>query len=837
MLLHTNWRPLLSLLILFIPLSVLGQNDIWQPISKEKLNARQKSSKISMPSAYQAFQLSDETLLKTMLREAPLRFSDTADRTATTIPLPMPDGSVALFEVFEFPIMESRLAERHPNIKTYTAAGITDPTAVAKIDFTPQGFHAMIRAVDENPVFIDPYNADEDRYLAYYKKDYPPPAEPFVCHVSGEEDIYQPEEIVENRAGDCQFREYRLALACTGEYADFHDDGNPGNGDAADDAMAAMATTMNRVNGVFENDGGITLVFVANNNLLIYTDTTNDPYTNWNTFAMLLENQNNCDAVIGSPNYDIGHVFGVGGGGVAFIGTPCNNSFKARGVTTHPNPTGDPFDIDYVSHEIGHQFGGTHTQNNPCSQDGSSSYEPGSASTIMGYAGICSPNVQNNSDDYFHAISLQQIGNYTTGGGNSCATIINTSNNQPTANAGSDYTIPISTPFVLTGIGTDADGDPLTYCWEQWDLEVVPMPPQSTNAMGPMFRSFKGTTTPERYFPRMSVLLGSGTDTWEVLPSVTRTLNFRLTVRDNNSAYGCTEEDDMSVDTDASAGPFLVTYPNTALTWNAGDTETVTWDVANTDVAPVSCTNVDIMWSNDDGLTWTALVSDVPNDGAQDIVVPSDDSQPIRIMVFCSDNIFFDISDQDITIVIPVPVELVEFDAQAKGESILLEWETASEVNNKGFDIERTEDPSKGFSKIGWTEGLGDVEYGQYRFLDTDVVAGVRYYYRLKQIDHDGAYSYSPVRSAQVEGQAPFVMRLQPNPVSDQLTMTLSNIGYFKGELRVVSAVGQLVLNESLEADGQYESTVDVQHLPTGVYFLSVRDDNGLRVVERFLKR
>src|SRR5690606_24225438 len=270
--------------------------------------------------------------------------------------------------------------------------------------------------------------------------------------------------------------------------------------------------------------------------------------------------------VIGSANYDIGHVFSVGSGGCAGLSVLCNNSNKARGATGLNPPTGDPFYIDYVAHELGHQFGGNHTQNQTCNRVASAAYEPGSASTIMGYAGICPPNVQNNSDDYFHAISMLEMHNEITS--NNCHQTLSFNNDPPDAGNTPNYTIPISTPFVLTGNGSDPNGDPITYCWEQYDLESTSTePPAANDTDGPMFRTFDPTTSPSRYFPRLQDLVNNVSPQFEVLPSVTRTLNFRLTVRDYHNIGGCSDHDDVAVSVTSVAGPFQVTSQNTATTW------------------------------------------------------------------------------------------------------------------------------------------------------------------------------------------------------------------------------------------------------------------------------
>ncbi|HND89397.1 MAG TPA: M12 family metallo-peptidase, partial [Saprospiraceae bacterium] len=331
----------------------------------------------------------------------------------------------------------------------------------------------------------------------------------------------------------------------------------------------------------------------------------------------------------------------------------CNSSNKAKGVTGSGQPIGDAFDIDYVAHEMGHQFGGPHTFNGTlgsCAGNGNAptAVEPGSGTTIMAYAGICGANnVQSNSNDYFHASSLQSIGTYiTTGAGNGCAVKTVTGNNAPTVNAGPDYNLPKSTPFYLTATANDIDGDTLSYCWEQMDAGSGTLPPASTNVNGPMFRSFSPTAGPTRYFPRLSDLNANTNYAWEELPSVARTMRFRVTVRDNNFGSGCTKEDDMVVTISATAGPFQVTVPNTNVLWTVGETQTVTWNVASTDVAPISCGRVRILLSNNGGLSYPfVLAADVPNTGTADVLVPNINSSLCRVKVESIGNIFYDISN------------------------------------------------------------------------------------------------------------------------------------------------------------------------------------------------
>jgi subtilisin-like proprotein convertase family protein len=643
---RTLFTSLLAGCMLFISLTLDAQNNFWKFADETNLKAKSQFRQI-IPEKYKTLRL-NVSQMKALLKDAPLWQTAEAEKKSLTVTLPMPDGSFQRFRLVEAPVMHPDLGKKFPEIRSYAGTGIDDQTAYLRCDFTPKGFHGMVRTALTSTVYIDPYStADIENYIVYYREDFHK-NDGWECWFDQVNDKKTaPPPAIFDKAGDCKLRTYSLALACTGEYAQFH-------GGTVASALAAMNTTMTRVNGVFENDASVHMDLVPNNNLLVFLDPNTDPYTNNNGSTMLGQNQTTCNNVIGSANYDIGHVFSTGGGGVAYLGCVCNNSLKAGGVTGQANPVGDPFDIDYVAHEMGHQYGANHTQNNNCNRNNATAMEPGSASTIMGYAGICPPNVQNNSDDYFHAISLQEMGNFTVGSGNSCATV-STINSAPTANAGPDYTIPKSTPFVLTGSGTDPNStDVLKYIWEQMDPQVATMPPVSTNTGGPAFRSYKYTTSPSRYFPRLQDLVNNVSPTWEVLPSVARTLNFRFTVRDNHVGGGCTKEDNAVITVNGTAGPFVVTAPNTAVTWQAGTSQTVTWNVAGTTAAPVSCANVDIFLSLDGGFTYPiTLATATPNDGSQAITVPNNPTSLARVMVKANGNVFFDISNANFTINAP----------------------------------------------------------------------------------------------------------------------------------------------------------------------------------------
>lgn len=584
------------------------------------------------------------------------------------IALPTPEGGHEHFVIARTPIMERDLATRFPEISTFTGRSLDRPGSTLKMDITPHGLHAMILALDGDPIYIDPFAyGDRRHYIVYRKSAFRKTLPESFSYCSYEqvndleEQARRSEEWIEemgpDRAGDCQLRTYRLALACTGEYANYHGSNTTNNNKSF--ALAAMVTTMNRVNGIYERDATLRMIMVANNDQLIYLNGSTDPYSNGNGGTMLGQNISNCNAVIGSANYDIGHVFSTGGGGVAYLNSPCTSN-KAGGVTGQPNPVGDPFDIDYVAHEMGHQYGGNHTQNNACNRSANAAYEPGSASTIMGYAGICSPNVQSNSDALFLGYSMMEMAaNITVGSSSGCPVISSSNNNAPTVNAGADRTIPRSTPFVLTATASDVNaGQTLTYAWEQMNNQVSTQPPVSTSTGGPNFRALLPNASPMRYFPNLGAVLSNTTPTWEVLPSVGRTMNFKVTVRDNLTGSGCNAQDDVVITVSGTAGPFVVTQPNTNVSWEAGSVRTITWNVANTNVSPVNAANVDILLSTDGGNTYPfTLAASTANDGSQIVTLPSGvATTTARVMVKASANVFYDVSDQNFSITAPANV-------------------------------------------------------------------------------------------------------------------------------------------------------------------------------------
>ena len=603
-----------------------------------------------IPNTYRTLGL-NAVAMRNALASAPEESLVAPGASPLIIAFPTPDGGLDHFRIVEYDMMDAELKARFPEIRTYRGVSTGDPLKTVRFDWTVRGISAMISGPGVK-YFVDPYaRRNQEDYISYHKSDYTGSGAEFECHVTEVREI-SPETSQQRVSGDCTFRSYRLAVAATGEYSNFHDAVSAADEDTV---LSAIVISVNRVNEVYEKDVTIRLILISATTDVFYYDGTTDPYSG-SACSHLNQNQTTMNAEIGSANYDIGHVFSVGSGGCAGLRVPCTGS-KARGATGLNPPIGDPFWIDYVAHEMGHQFGGNHCFNNSCggNRNSSTAYEPGSGATIMAYAGICNPNVQSNSDDYFHGISVQEINDFTfTGSGNNCDTPIGGwTNNPPVITSGADYTIPASTPFMLIAHATDADGDPLNYLWEQWDQEIATMPPVAGSTTGPMFRSFDPSADSIRYFPRLSELVNNSSPTWEVLPTGSRGMDFRVTVKDfHNGIAGCADEDNVTVSTTLAAGPFLVTSPNTgAEVWGALGTENVTWNVAGTDVGPINCANVDIILSTDGGLTYTDTIAlGVPNTGSANVNIPGVISTTARVMIKCSDNIFFDISNQNFEI-------------------------------------------------------------------------------------------------------------------------------------------------------------------------------------------
>ena len=639
-------KLLLLIFIMSTSFAMSQSKTLWQKQTTDN-NLRVKSSKQNLPRT-QTFTLNTEGL-----KQALIKTPQRGGKSNVVLSFPDDQGKFERFRIFEASVMDSELAARYPEIKSYAGQGIDDPTAIIRFSITPLGFQSIRFSADQPASFIEAITDDASVYSVFTRANKINMNDDFECSVTQSMNkAMNPNDGMSMRnADDSLLRTYRLAVSATGEYTNYH-------GGTKALALAAIVQTMTRVNGIFETDFNVTMVLINNTDDVIYTSTSSDPYGN-TTGGYNSALQSTLTNVIGEANYDIGHLFAnlQNNGNAGCIGCVCVNGQKGSGWTSASVPEGDFFDVDYVAHEMGHQFGANHTWTFGGNEGTNAQMEPGSGTTIMSYAGITgSTDVQPNVDPYFHAISVEQVTDYikTT----SCQTNTNTGNNVPTVNAGNNYTIPRGTPFVLDGSATDADsGDVLTYCWEQMDENNAATTLPSVNATtGVAFRSFNPTTETQRYFPRLATVKAGATSwQWEAVPNVARNLNFRLTVRDNRAGGATNNSDDMVVTVNGTAGPFVVSSPNTNVSWDAGTTQTVTWNVAGTTGNGVNAANVDIFLSTDGGDTYPiTLASGVANDGSHDIVVPNNQGNQNRIMVKGSNHIFFDISNTNFTIGTPV---------------------------------------------------------------------------------------------------------------------------------------------------------------------------------------
>ncbi len=601
--------------------------------------------------------------LDALLQNAPLESPHPRREEPLRLSLPTPDGGFETFEVTESPIMAPELAawfaDRGYPLRTFKGRSVQHPERTLRLDWGgPAGLHAMVSAADGESYFLDPARQRQiSRYLSYRKRDFQAPDKHLAC--AAEPAPGRIASRIASRPADAGevLRSYRTAVAATAEYTAYQDRNS--DADAVTDTLAAIATTINRVNEIYERDLSLRLTLIADNHRLIYTDPAADPYTNSSAGAMLSENQANLDLVIGTENYDLGHVFGLESGGIAVVGASCDPYDKAKGVTGSRAPKGDPFDIDYVAHELGHQVGGEHTFNaidsGACtwgSRYGPTAYEPGSGSTILAYAGICGGNdLQANSDAYFHAASLDLMLQHLVTDG-ACAAPGHSGNlHAPIVDAGPDYSIPARTPFTLRAAASDDDYDPLTFVWEEFDLGPALDLGAGDNGFSPIIRSRGPSSSPERRIPRLQDLAAGALSAGVTLPTTDRRLVFRVTARDNHLGGGRLGADSLIIYTEDAAGPFLVTAPNGGETFYAATqpTFTVRWDVAATDLTPIGTTHVSIRLSLDGGLSFPyILLASTPNDGRETLPVPSHlSSAKARIMVAAEGNIFFDVSDHD----------------------------------------------------------------------------------------------------------------------------------------------------------------------------------------------
>ena len=664
----------------FTVMSIAQTDKIWKPYSGTPFTKTKNVNRITFPKTFDLYELNFDNI-KAVLTTAPDRF---VSNKGIILTIPNTNGQLERFEMFEASNFTPELQVQFPEIRAYVGIGIDDTHAQLRLSISPQGIQTMISRADKESEFMEPYASDANVYVVYNSARNKA-AIPYTCSTTTERTITSNsgKSTSTHRSSSGSLKNIRLALSCNGEYANYF--GASTAGTAADKALvlAAFNATLTRCNGVYERDLAIHMNLVAQTTNVIFYNPSTDPYsTNLNSWNAQLQNTlstklTGASSTLAANNaaYDIGHMFGStgGGGNAGCIGCVCVDDTssttdlnKGSGITSPADsiPMGDNFDIDYVVHEMGHQMGANHTFSDSSEGTGVN-MEIGSGVTIMGYAGITNYDVALHSIDNYLAASIDQIQTYIDS--TSCPTEVTLATAAPVVNAGADYTIPKSTPFVLTGSATSTNGAGLTYCWEQHDdcgsQTGANCVAKATKTAGPNWRSYSPSALPYKYFPIMATVLSNGQTTVgtgsqgimvEALNSNARSLNFRLTARDNIANGGQTNFDDMKITVDATKGPFTVTSQATnGISYVGNSTQTVTWNVASSSTLAGAST-VDIYLATDvnstDATFSTLVASALPNNGTASIVVPNIPSTTCRFMVKASGNVFFNVNSKNFTI-------------------------------------------------------------------------------------------------------------------------------------------------------------------------------------------
>lgn len=580
----------------------------------------------------------------------------------TEITLPLPNGLSISVKLRPSPILSDDLAEKHPSFMTYQAQQVDQPKNIGRFSISHLGLFGFFRYNNQWMLLSPRYQDEVEEYASYWYKD--APAESKKTRLTAdfllkEEQLTKPEIAQKLLPTGDTVQTYRLAISTTAEYTQML-------GGTTENVVAELMNLVNRINQILLVDLALQFELVDNQDIIFF-DAASDPYSNSDTATDIEENQDVVDQAIGSQNYDIGHLLGTNGGGLAYVGVVCNNSFKAQGYTGTGNPQGERFYIDLVAHELGHQLGAFHsfnaTNSANCAEgqrNNEAAFEPGSGSTIMSYAGICdSQDLQNNSDPYFHAISIENIRDYVDGISQpNCGIETNINNTIPQIQlVQSTYTIPANTPFVLNGSAIDADDDLLTFTWEQFDnggtLGATSSLGElsSDNGNNPLFRSFNPIDNAQRYFPQLSDVLTGQTSLGETYATTDRDMRFRLTARDNK---GGVNQQDVVITVTTANQTFSVDTP---AEWRALSEQTVTWGIGDTLSAPINCSNVDILLITDtDNPIETTVLMQTPNDGQQNINVPNVTGESARLVLRCSDNVFYALSAEAFTVIGAEPV-------------------------------------------------------------------------------------------------------------------------------------------------------------------------------------
>ena len=772
----------------------------------------------------------DEQSAKRYLQTAPMEFKN----EGKTLPFDvvLPDGRIETFGLVESPILDSKVAVLRPDIKTYSGNGLNNKALIIRVCLSDLGFNAIILNVETSKsVYIEQSNQDKSLYFSYFAKlTLSEKEKNSFCKVKNEKEHSIENKIIQERGvtnnTGANLRTYRLAVCCTGEFTLRHG-ATPAN------AYTVLVNYVNRMNAVFERDLSVRFTLVTSS-AYCFPDSLTDGYTNGDTGLMADQNAPKLNTLLGVTNFDIGHVLGVGvgtGSGIAVQPGVCDDSHKAKGATLEGNPNSydQPFFDHALFHEVGHQFNMEHSYNSKqgiCdTRNLDTSVEPGAGASLMSYGFTCGSDdyIQNNTTGaeivkFFHSTNYSQaILCMTSSNASTCGTSVATGNTPPTVTMPTNYTIPKSTPFELVGTATDPNGDALTYSWEGMNIGGVADPIASdldNTTKSPFSRTYNPVTTGKRTFPLLSAILnGTNQAKGDKLPSIATTLNYRMTVRDNRAGGGGSSFGTVAITVDGTKGPFLETT-NFSGVYMPNTLQNLTWSVNGTNTMSP---NIKISASGDGGLTFPyVLAASTPNDGTEIVAMPNINTSTARIKIEAIGNVFFDISNIDFILAGPLAVTLTSFAGKKDRNTNLLIWETASESNNEGFEVERSHDGNR-FEKIAFTKGHGTTNQTQnYSCADLKPINGINYY-RLKQVDFDGRYKYSNVLTLINDDN--MTIAVYPNPSTGIFSIVLANEANETDEaILIYNAFGQKI---NVQVN---QNQLDLSGQPSGLYYLQTQN-------------
>ncbi len=823
----------LILVLCLVGLGIKAQtskSEVWKKTSKNDLRQSPDLRLGLVPDSYSVYSIDNSKLLNS-LTDAP-KASERQDQ-GLIISIPTVDGSLEEFEIFENNVVHESVKQYY-SIKTFEGFSTERKDIHIRCDISSRGFQAMV--YDDNASYvIEPlYKGQNDEHIVYLKNELK--LEGLKCGHHGE--AKKIKETESNVRMSTSLKTYKLALVATGEFGAVFG----GSPCTQMNILNELAAGVNLINPIYKRDLAVQFELVSTN-ALVFCDANTDPFNTYGDQVILVnKNQTHTDNAIGTNNYDVGHLVAWAPlGGIAAHGVVCESNAQALGFSGS-NISVNSLWVDYVAHEIGHQFNAVHNFASLECQTSVNNFrfEPGEGSSIMSYAGLCGNGYQDESDPYFHSASIGSMNAYITTSGTCGTTTFPGSGNDdpPVADAKLNVTIPKSTPFILVGSGSDPNQGPagLTYVWEQYDgssFVGISGPPDCNSTTDPLVKYIDPSSDSTRTIPSLTQVLtgdNNGSD-WEKLSCVARTMNFRLVVRDNNENWGRIASDDMIV-TVANTGPFLVTAPNGGEFMPAGSSQTVTWDVNGTNS---HCSNVDVLISIDGGYQYAALAVNVPNDGAQQVSIPNVNNSTARILVQCNTDptakitsTFFDVSDADFTIEVLLPLDLLSFTGSKNQDgSNHLKWTTANEINTDHFEIQKSDDGHKftSIDKVN-TSSQNTASNNDYEYIDRNSGSDI-VYYRLRQVDNDGEFEYSStviIKNQMIKSD----IIVFPNPSTDFITISGANSD---SQITITNNINEVVIQKMVTD----EEKIDISGLVDGVYTIII-NNNSTKSTQRFVK-